>query len=189
MIQTEPTPNPNALKFMPLRDVRGNKGPLHYKKDSDKNPKEESDIANSLFGIKGIKDVFFGSDFITIGKEDIVEWEEIKEPIIFLIEANSGLPFVKEKIVNNLKEVFDPEMSINVYDLGLIYEININEAHVDIVMTLTSAFCPAADEIIADVHNAVTKVEGVETCDVKVTFDPPFGPDKMSEDARLILGI
>jgi metal-sulfur cluster biosynthetic enzyme len=96
---------------------------------------------------------------------------------------------MKEKIVNNLKEVFDPEMSINVYDLGLIYEININEAHVDIVMTLTSAFCPAADEIIADVHNAVTKVEGVETCDVKVTFDPPFGPDKMSEDARLILGI
>jgi metal-sulfur cluster biosynthetic enzyme len=96
---------------------------------------------------------------------------------------------MKEKIVNNLKEVFDPEMSINVYDLGLIYEININEAHVDIVMTLTSAFCPAADEIIADVHNAVTKVEEVETCDVKVTFDPPFGPDKMSEDARLILGI
>lgn len=96
---------------------------------------------------------------------------------------------MKEKIISNLKEVYDPEMSINVYDLGLIYEINISEAHVDIVMTLTSAFCPAADEIIADVHNAVTKVDGVETCDVKVTFDPPFGPDKMSEDARLILGI
>lgn len=96
---------------------------------------------------------------------------------------------MKEKIISNLKEVYDPEMSINVYDLGLIYEINIGEAHVDIVMTLTSAFCPAADEIIADVHNAVTKVDGVETCDVKVTFDPPFGPDKMSEDARLILGI
>jgi metal-sulfur cluster biosynthetic enzyme len=96
---------------------------------------------------------------------------------------------MKEKIISNLKEVYDPEMSINVHDLGLIYEININEAHVDIVMTLTSAFCPAADEIIADVHKAVTKVEEVKTCDVKVTFDPPFGPDKMSEEARLILGI
>lgn len=96
---------------------------------------------------------------------------------------------MKEQIISNLKEVYDPEMSINVYDLGLIYEININEAHVDIIMTLTSAFCPAADEIIADVHNAVTKVDGIETCDVKVTFEPPFGPDKMSEEARMILGI
>ena len=96
---------------------------------------------------------------------------------------------MKEKIISNLKEVYDPEMSINVHDLGLIYEININEAHVDIIMTLTSAFCPAADEIIADVHNAVTKVDGIETCDVKVTFEPPFGPDKMSEEARMILGI
>jgi metal-sulfur cluster biosynthetic enzyme len=56
-------------------------------------------------------------------------------------------------------------------------------------MTLTSAFCPAADEIIANVHDAVTKVDEIKTCDVKVTFDPPFGPDKMSEDARLILGV
>ena len=96
---------------------------------------------------------------------------------------------MKKQIINNLKEVYDPEISINVYDLGLIYEININEAHVDIVMTLTSAFCPGADEIIADVHNAVTKVDEIKTCDVKVTFDPPFGPDKMSEDARLILGV
>ena len=96
---------------------------------------------------------------------------------------------MKEQIISNLKEVYDPEISINVYDLGLIYEININEAHVDIIMTLTSAFCPAADEIVADVNNAVTKVDGVETCDVKVTFEPPFGPDKMSEEARMILGL
>jgi len=96
---------------------------------------------------------------------------------------------MKEKIINNLKAVYDPEISINVYDLGLIYEININETHVDIVMTLTSAFCPAADQIIADVHNAVTNVLEVKTCDVKVTFDPPFGPDKMSEETRMILGV
>ncbi len=93
------------------------------------------------------------------------------------------------EIVENLKEVYDPEISINVYDLGLIYEINITQPHVDIVMTLTSAFCPAADEIIADVHQAVTMAEGVETCDVKITFDPEFSPEMMSEDAKMILGV
>lgn len=96
---------------------------------------------------------------------------------------------MKDKIVENLKEVYDPEISINVYDLGLIYEVNINNTHCDIVMTLTSPFCPAVDEIISDVHHAVTTVEGMETCDVSITFDPPFGPDMMSEEAKMILGV
>jgi|TARA_R110001592_G_scaffold353168_1_gene651825 metal-sulfur cluster biosynthetic enzyme len=95
---------------------------------------------------------------------------------------------MREQIIENLKKVYDPEISINVYDLGLIYEINIKEAHVDIVMTLTSAFCPAADEIVAEVHDAVCLADGADTCDVKITFDPLFGPDKMSEEARMILG-
>jgi metal-sulfur cluster biosynthetic enzyme len=96
---------------------------------------------------------------------------------------------MREEIISNLREVFDPEISVNVYDLGLIYEINVDNSHVDIIMTLTSAFCPAADEIIADVHGAVCMAEGVETCDVRVTFDPPFGPDKMSEEVKMILGV
>jgi len=96
---------------------------------------------------------------------------------------------VNDEIIENLKEVHDPEISINVYDLGLIYEININDSHVDIVMTLTSAFCPAADEIIADVHEAVTNADTIETCDVKVTFDPAFTPDMMSDEAKMILGV
>lgn len=95
---------------------------------------------------------------------------------------------LKEEIIANLKEVYDPEISINVYDLGLIYEINIKESHCDIVMTLTSAFCPAADYIIADVHEAVTNASAIETCDVQVTFDPPFGPEMMSEEAKMITG-
>lgn len=95
-----------------------------------------------------------------------------------------------EQIIENLREVFDPEIHINVYDLGLIYEINHKENnHIDIVMTLTSAFCPAADEIIADVHGAVCAVDEVKTCDVEITFDPPFGPDKMSDETKMILGV
>ena len=96
---------------------------------------------------------------------------------------------MREQIIENLQQVYDPEISINVYDLGLIYEININGSHVEIIMTLTSAFCPAADEIIADVNGAVCSVDGIETCDVNITFDPPFGPWAMSEDAKMILGI
>ena len=95
---------------------------------------------------------------------------------------------IKEKIIENLKEVYDPEISIDVYNLGLIYDINIKEAHVDITMTLTSAFCPAADYIIADVHEAVTNVDEVESCDVEVTFDPPFTWEMMSEEAKMITG-
>lgn len=96
---------------------------------------------------------------------------------------------MKDSIIENLKEVYDPEISINIYDLGLIYNIDLTESHCDITMTLTSPFCPAVDEIISDVHFAVTTVEGVETCDVKITFEPPFGPDMMSEEAKMILGV
>lgn len=96
---------------------------------------------------------------------------------------------MKEKIIENLREVYDPEISINVYDLGLIYEINIQDTHCDIVMTLTSPFCPAADEIIQDVYDAARYVEGIKSCDVKVTFDPPFGPEMMSEETKLLLGV
>lgn len=105
-------------------------------------------------------------------------------------ESHIGTFSMTQEIIDNLREVYDPEISINVYDLGLIYEINEKENnHIDIVMTLTSAFCPAADEIIADVHNAVCLAEGVETCDVQITFDPPFGPDKMSDEVKMILGV
>ena len=69
----------------------------------------------------------------------------------------------------------------------MIYNIDVKESHCDITMTLTSAFCPAADMIIAEVHDAVCLV--VKTCDVNVTFDPPFGPWAMSEETKMILGV
>ena len=84
--------------------------------------------------------------------------------------------------------MFDPEISLNVYDLGLIYNITIKEKHVDILMTLTSAFCPAADYIVEDIKQAVIS-SGAETVDVNITFDPQWGPDQISEDGKLILGI
>ena len=94
----------------------------------------------------------------------------------------------KEKIIENLKQVYDPEISVNVYDLGLIYEVKVGEGYCDITMSLTSAFCPAADYIIEDVKGAAMSA-GVSMCNVDVVWDPQWGPEMMSEDAKLILGI
>ena len=97
---------------------------------------------------------------------------------------------VKEEIIKNLRTVFDPEISINIYDLGLIYNIDISELpKVTITHTLTSEFCPAADQIIDDIKMETERVEGVDECMIITTFDPPFGPEMMSEEARLILNI
>ena len=97
---------------------------------------------------------------------------------------------VRDKIILNLKEVYDPEISINIFDLGLIYDIDLEHLpKVTITHTLTSAFCPAADDIVRDIHDATINVEEVEAVDVITTFDPPFGPEMMSEEARLILDL
>mgnify|MGYP006130318163 FL=1 len=97
---------------------------------------------------------------------------------------------ITDKIIENLKQVYDPEISINVYDLGLIYDIKIESLpKVTITHTLTSAFCPEADLIVSDIRVAVTQVEGVNDVDVITTFEPPFGPEMMSDEAKLALGI
>tara|TARA_B100001113_G_C21026670_1_gene586055 strand:+ start:332 stop:649 length:318 start_codon:yes stop_codon:yes gene_type:complete len=97
---------------------------------------------------------------------------------------------IGQTIVDNLKQVYDPEIAINIYDLGLIYDINLDKLpNVTVTHTLTSAFCPAADQIVDDIRWATQSADGVEECEVITTFDPPFGPDKMSEEARMILGL
>ena len=97
---------------------------------------------------------------------------------------------IREEIIENLKQVYDPEISVNIYDLGLIYSIDLSELpKACITHTLTSAFCPAADQIVADIKDAALSVEGVDSCFIETTFDPPFSQEMMSEEARLALGI
>ena len=96
----------------------------------------------------------------------------------------------KEQIISRLKEVYDPEMdSVNVYDLGLIYDIKIDEENcwVEITHTLTSAFCPFADEIIASIREA-GMVPGIQHVEVITTFDPPFTMESVPEETRLMMG-
>ena len=94
----------------------------------------------------------------------------------------------KDKIIENLKKVYDPEMlSLNIYDLGLIYDIKIDEDQVEITHTLTSAFCPFADEIVASIQTA-GYVEEVLSVEVITTFDPPFTMDRVSDETKLMMG-
>ena len=93
----------------------------------------------------------------------------------------------KEKIIENLKEVYDPDLGIDVYNMGLIYNLIVGEGYADITMTLTSAFCPSADDIIADVKNAAQIVEGVNLVSVDVTFEPQWGPEHLSEEAQMMM--
>lgn len=100
------------------------------------------------------------------------------------------MKMIKDKIIENLKQVYDPEISINIYDLGLIYDIDVESLpKVTITHTLTSAFCPEVDLIVSDIRVAASQVEGVDDVDVITTFDPPFGPEMMSDEAKLALGI
>jgi metal-sulfur cluster biosynthetic enzyme len=97
---------------------------------------------------------------------------------------------MKEKIIEQLKTVYDPEITtINIFDLGLVYDIDIKDKDVTITHTLTSMFCPMADEISASIKQAVKKVEGVGEVQVKLTHTPPFTKEMMSEDAKLALGL
>jgi FeS assembly SUF system protein len=92
-------------------------------------------------------------------------------------------------IINNLKEVYDPEIPVNIYDLGLIYNVDIDEnKNANILMTLTAPGCPVVDILIDDVTQAAKSVDGIESVNVELTFEPPWDKSMMSEEARLELG-
>ncbi|MBC8295088.1 MAG: SUF system Fe-S cluster assembly protein [Pelagibacterales bacterium] len=94
-----------------------------------------------------------------------------------------------EKIVKELKQVFDPEIPVDVYELGLIYDVFINEDNeVKILMTLTSPNCPVAESLPKEVEDKVKSIDQVKDAEVEITFDPPWTKDLMSDEAKLELG-
>ncbi len=96
---------------------------------------------------------------------------------------------IEENIVKMLRTVFDPEIPVNVYDLGLIYKVDIDNGVVTLDMTLTAAGCPASDFILEDVRMKVESVEGVKEVIINLVFDPPWGQEMMSDEAKLELGM
>jgi len=95
----------------------------------------------------------------------------------------------EERIVDVLKTVYDPEIPVNIYDLGMIYRIDVqDDATVDVDMTFTAPNCPAADFILEDVRTKIESVDGISSCNVNLVFEPAWDQSMMSEEARVELG-
>ena len=109
-------------------------------------------------------------------------------------ETSSAIPQAEldaltDQIVEKLKSVFDPEIPVDIYELGLIYKVDVSDdREIKIDMTLTAPGCPVAGEMPGWVENAVGTVEGVSRVDVSMVFDPPWTPDRMSEEAQVAVG-
>jgi FeS assembly SUF system protein len=96
---------------------------------------------------------------------------------------------LQDHIIEALKEIYDPEIPVNIYEIGLIYEVTVDDdANAHVLMTLTSPMCPVAESLPPEVEEKVAAVEGVASAKVEVTWDPPWDPEMMSEAAKLELG-
>ncbi|MBE0652911.1 MAG: SUF system Fe-S cluster assembly protein [Bacteroidales bacterium] len=97
---------------------------------------------------------------------------------------------IETEIVRTLKNIYDPEIPVNIYELGLIYEIDVDdERNVDITMTLTAPNCPVADSLLDDVQRQVGSISGVNKANINLTFDPPWDQTMLSDEAKLELGL
>lgn len=105
------------------------------------------------------------------------------------IESVGETTIESEALLEALKQCYDPEIPVNIVDLGLIYQIRIDGGKVNVLMTLTAIGCPVAPEVMAEVQGRASEVAGVESCEVDLTFEPMWTPERMTEDARWELGI
>ena len=96
---------------------------------------------------------------------------------------------LKEKVIEKLKQTHDPEIPVNIYDLGLIYDVKEKDGKVAIKMTLTSVGCPMAGLIVEDVKEKIAQIEGVKSVKIDLVFDPPWTPEKMSKEAKIEMGV
>lgn len=112
------------------------------------------------------------------------------EPAIAETAANTGISSLNEAVIEALKSVYDPEIPVNIYALGLIYSVKTDEkGKVDIEMTLTSPACPVAGSLPPEIEGKIKAIQGVTECNVKVVWDPPWGMQMMSEEAKLQLNL
>ena len=96
---------------------------------------------------------------------------------------------IEDKIIAQLRTIYDPELPVNIYDLGLIYDFQVSDRHVDVVMTLTSPNCPVAGSMPAQVECAIKALDAIDDVCVELTWDPPWNSDKLSDEVKLTLGL
>jgi len=96
---------------------------------------------------------------------------------------------LKNKIIEEIRKIYDPELPVNIYELGLIYDIKVIDSKVEIKMTLTTPNCPVAESLPKDVKDSAMQVKGVEEVDLQLVWDPPWNKDMMSDAAKLELNL
>lgn len=198
-IQTEKTPDPARLKFLPGREVMP-EGTLDI---ADAAAARRSPLASRIFAVDGVTGVSFGPDYITVTKGQ-GEWDHLKPTVLGAIvdhfldgapllldspsePAGDGAPQgdLAEVIRTALKRVIDPELGYNIVDIGLIYEVLVADGGaVTINMTTTTRGCPATDYLMNGSADAAESVDGVQSVQVALTYDPPWTPDMMSPEAK-----
>ena len=114
----------------------------------------------------------------------------MSENSVLTAEDVKELAPLYDAVILALKQVYDPEIPVNIYDLGLIYELNIDKEHsVKIVMTFTAPNCPMADEVLSEVKRGVELTPGIVSCDIELVFEPAWDQSLLSDEARLALGM
>ena len=96
---------------------------------------------------------------------------------------------IKNKVIEEIKKIYDPEIPVNIYELGLIYDISIKDKNVSVKMTLTTPNCPVAESLPKEVKDSVMQVEGIDKVDLDLVWDPPWNKSMMSEAAKLELNL
>ena len=119
-------------------------------------------------------------------KKDYLEGFLAAKPAPVVAEGDEAL---QDAIIDAIKEIYDPEIPVNIYDLGLIYGVEVNAGHALVTMTLTTPHCPVAESMPSEVELRVGSVPGVGDAEVVLVWDPPWDPAKMSDEARLELGM
>jgi FeS assembly SUF system protein len=119
-------------------------------------------------------------------KKDYLEGFLAQKAAPVVAEGDEG---IQEAVIAALKEIFDPEIPVNIYDLGLIYNVEVTGGHVVVTMTLTTPHCPVAESMPGEVEIRVGAVPGVGDAEVNLVWDPPWGPENMTDEARLELGM
>lgn len=117
------------------------------------------------------------------------ENKNTEQEVLTAEDAKALAPLYTD-VIKALKQVYDPEIPVNIYDLGLIYELVINKEHdVAIKMTFTAPNCPMADEVMAEIKTSVEDVPGIKSCNIELVFEPVWDKSMLSEEARLDLGL
>jgi len=96
---------------------------------------------------------------------------------------------LKEKVIDEIKRIYDPEIPVNIYELGLIYDVSVKDKNISIKMTLTTPNCPVAESLPKEVKDSIMEIDGVEKVDLELVWDPPWDKSMMSEAAKLELNL